>query len=122
MFDGWIGTFTNLLQNPFFLILAVIFAIVIIFGLIKKVFKLVLLILAAFVLYVVYLLWTGQDIPTSVGGIKDSVEETISRSKENVKETGEGIKDAAYDKSGEIINEKMRETIEDTKKETGLDD
>ena len=122
MFDGWIATFTNLLQNPFFLILAVIFAIVIIFGLIKKVFKLVLLILAAFVIYVVYLLWTGQDIPTSVGEIKDSVEETISRSKDNVKETGQGIKDAAYDKSGDIVNREMREIIKDTKEKTGLDD
>jgi hypothetical protein len=36
--SGWIETFTNLLQNPFFLILAVIIAVLIVFGVIKKLF------------------------------------------------------------------------------------
>ncbi len=105
--DGWIETFTNLLQNPFFLILAVIIAVLIVFGVIKKLFKLAMIVLAAFVIYIAYLLWTGQDIPTSFDGIKDSVKETISRSKDNVEET----KDAAKKKAGEVVEEGIKDMI-----------
>lgn len=109
MFDGWIETFTNLLQNPFFLILAVIFAVLIVFGLLKKLFKLAMIILAAFVIYIVYLLWTGQDIPKSFDGIKDSVTETISSSKENAEETKDGIEEVAKEKAEKTIKEKIED-------------
>lgn len=105
--DGWIETFTNLLQNPFFLILAVIFAVLIVFGVIKKLFKLAMIVLAAFVIYVAYLMWTGQDIPISFDGIRDSVKETISRSKDNVEET----KDAAKKKAGEAVEKGIDDII-----------
>lgn len=112
MFDGWINTLTNLLQNPFFLILAVIFAVVIVFGIIKKLFKLALIILAAFVIYIGYLVWTGQDVPTSLEDVKNSVQETISSSKENAQET----KEAAQDKVEKTLMEKIEDFF------TGNDD
>jgi Ca2+/Na+ antiporter len=105
--SGWIETFTNLLQNPFFLILAVILAVFIAFSVIKKLFKLAMIVLAAFVIYVAYLMWTGQDIPTSFDGIKESVKETISRSKDNVEET----KDAAKKKAGEVVEEGINDML-----------
>ena len=105
--SGWIETFTNLLQNPFFLILAVIIAVLIVFGVIKKLFKLAMIVLAAFVIYIAYLMWTGQDIPKSFDGIRDSVKETISRSKDNVEET----KDAAKKKAGEAVKEGIENMI-----------
>jgi flagellar biosynthesis component FlhA len=106
--SGWIETFTNLLQNPFFLILAVIIAVLIVFGVIKKLFKLAMIILAAFVIYIAYLMWTGQDFPTSFDGIKDSVKETISRTKNNVEET----KDATKKKAGEVVEEGIKDMID----------
>ncbi len=115
--SGWIETFTNLMQNPFFLILAVIIAVLIVFGVIKKLFKLAMIVLAAFVIYVAYLMWTGQDIPTSFDGIKESVKETISRSKDNVEET----KDAAKKKAGEVAKDEFDEIIEDVREKAGLD-
>ena len=105
--SGWIETFTNLLQNPFFLILAVIIAVLIVFGVIKKLFKLAMIVLAAFVIYIAYLMWTGQDIPKSFDGIRDSVKETISRSKDNVEET----KDAAKKKANETVKEGIENMI-----------
>ena len=107
MFDGWIETFTNLLQNPFFLILGVILAVIIIWGLIKKLFKLALIVLAAFVIYIAYLLWTGQDIPTSLDSVKDSVQETISSSKENAEETKDDLEEAAQEKVEKTLREKI---------------
>ena len=112
MIDGWIETFTNLLQNPFFLILAVIIAVLIVFGLIKKLFKLAMIVLAAFVIYIAYLLWTGQDIPKSFDGVKDSVKDTISRSKENTEETKDGIKDAAKKKAGEAVKDGIEDIFD----------
>jgi hypothetical protein len=109
MFDGWIETFTNLLQNPFFLILGVVLAVIIIWGLVKKLFKLALIVLAAFVIYIAYLIWTGQDIPTSLDGVKDSVQETISSSKENADETKEGLEEAAKEKVEKTLMEKIED-------------
>lgn len=93
MFDGWIETFTNLLQNPFFLILAIVFAVIIVFGIIKRLFKLALIVLAAFVIYIVYLVWTGQDVPTSLEDVRDTMKETVSSSKENAQETKEAVEE-----------------------------
>lgn len=107
MFDGWIETLTNLLQNPFFLILAVVLAVVIVFGIIKKLFKLALIILAAFVIYIAYLVWTGQDVPTSLEDVKESVHETISSSKENAQET----KEAAQEKIEKTLWKKFIEFL-----------
>lgn len=109
MFDGWIETFTNLLQNPFFLILGVLLAVLIVWGLIKKLFKLALIVLAAFIIYIAYLFWTGQDIPTSLDSVKDSVQETISSSKENAEETKEGLEDAAKEKVEKTLMEKIED-------------
>ena len=103
MFDGWISTLTHLLKNPFFLILAVIFAVIIVFGLIKRLFKLALIILAAFVIYIAYLVWTGQDVPTSLEDVKESVKETVTSSKQNAKDT----KEAAEKKVEETLWEKF---------------
>ena len=105
--SGWIETFTNLLQNPFFLILAIIIAVLIIFGVIKKLFKLAMIVLAAFVIYIAYLMWTGQDIPKSFDEVQESVKETISRSKDNVEET----KDAAKKKAGEVVEDGIKDMI-----------
>ena len=93
MFDGWIETLTNLLQNPFFLILAIILAATLVFGLIKKLFKLAMIVLVAFVVYIGYLLWTGQDVPTSIEDVKETMKETVSNSKENAEDTKEAVEE-----------------------------
>ncbi len=107
--SGWIETFTNLLQNPFFLILAVIIAILIVWGVIKRLFKLAMIILTAFVIYVVFLLWTGRDIPKSFDEVKDSVKETISSSKENVEENKEDIEETVKEKAEKTLMDKIED-------------
>jgi len=91
--SSWIGTITNLLQNPFFLILAVILAIVIVIGIIKKLFKLSLIVLTALVIYIGYSLWTGQDVKTSLDGIKNSVSETATSNRQNAKDTKKAVQE-----------------------------
>ena len=107
--SGWIETFTNLLHNPFFLILAVIIAVLIVWGVIKRLFKLAMIVLAAFVLYVVFLIGTGRDIPKSFDDVKDSVKETISSSKENAKETKEDIEEVAKEKAKKTFMDKLED-------------
>jgi len=99
MFDGWISTFINLMQNPFFLILGVLFSILVVFGILKRLFKLAQVVLAGFVIYIAFLMWTGRDIPTSLEGIKTSIQDTVSNSKVNLTETKDGIEEAAKEKA-----------------------
>jgi len=107
--SGWIETFTNLLHNPFFLILAVIIAVLIVWGVIKRLFKLAMIVLTAFVIYSAFLLWTGRSIPKSFDEIKESVKETVSSSKENVKENKEDIEEAVKEKAKKTFMDKLED-------------
>tara|TARA_B100000378_G_scaffold225489_1_gene189378 strand:- start:83 stop:412 length:330 start_codon:yes stop_codon:yes gene_type:complete len=86
-------------DQPVYLIVAVILAIVILFSFIKKLIKLAMVVAAAFVLYIAYLMWTGKEVPVSY-------EDVTSRVKEKVEE---GIQ--AGKKAGQELIEKSKEKI-----------
>ena len=51
-----------LVSNPVYMAVAVVLAIVILLGVIKKLLKLVLVVSAILVLWVAYMVWSGQDV------------------------------------------------------------
>ena len=56
-------SFSNILsENPTYLIIAVVFSIVILFSLAKKLLKITLVALSVFILWTAYTVWTGQEI------------------------------------------------------------
>ena len=78
-------------SNPVYLAIAVILAIVIVYGFVKKIIKLALVTGAVFVLYVAYLHYSGKNT--------SEISKTVSKSaeilKEAVSKTGEKVKDSA---------------------------
>ena len=50
-----------LVQNPTYLIIAVVFSLVILFSLAKKLLKIALISVSVFVLWIAYSIWTGQE-------------------------------------------------------------
>jgi len=72
-----------LYSDPIYLVIAVILSALILYSLIKKLVKFVLYLLAIFIIYLGYLYFTGQDMPTDINDILDKGKETI----ENVGET-----------------------------------
>ena len=56
----------QLAGNPVYLAVAVVLALIILFGVIKKLIKLVIIGAAIFVLYIAYMVWAGKEIPKSL--------------------------------------------------------
>ena len=61
----------TLVSNPVYMAVAVVLALIILFGVIKKLIKLVLVVAAILTLWVAYMVFTGNDV--SVKSIKDGV-------------------------------------------------
>ena len=88
-------SFSNILsENPTYLIIAVVFSIVILFSLAKKLLKITLVALSVFILWTAYTIWTGQEISND-------------ELKEKFLETGEKLKDSAIKKAQEKTKEDL---------------
>ena len=72
----------NLLtENPTYLIIAVVFAVIILFSLAKKLLKMSLIAASVLILWIAYTVWTGQEI--SKDDLKDRFIETGEKLKKN---------------------------------------
>ena len=72
----------NLLtENPTYLIIAVVFAVIILFSLAKKLLKISLIAASVLILWIAYTVWTGQEI--SQDELKDRFIETGEKLKKN---------------------------------------
>ena len=68
-----------LYSDPIYLIIAVILSALLLYSLIKKLIKFMLYVLAALVLYLAYLYYSGKEIPRDVNEIINQGKETIER-------------------------------------------
>ena len=66
-----------LYSDPIYLVIAIILSALILYSLIKKLVKLVLYLVAIFVIYLGYLYFTGQDLPSDMNDVLDKSIETI---------------------------------------------
>ena len=74
--------FTEILSaNPAYLIVAVVFSVIILFSLAKKLLKIALISISIFILWTAYAIWTGQEI--SQGDLKEKLIETGEKIKDN---------------------------------------
>ena len=90
-------------SNPVYLAIAVILAVVVIYGFVKKIIKLVLVAASIFVLYVAYLHFTGKNT--------SEISKTVSKSAEVIKEvvskTSEKVKDSAIKSIEEKVESEL---------------
>ncbi len=77
--------------NPVYLAIAVVLAVVVVYGFIKKIIKLALVTASIFVLYIAYLHYTGNN----TAEISKSVSKSAEILKDAVSKTGEKVKDSA---------------------------
>ena len=89
--------------NPVYLAIAVILAVIVVYGFIKKIIKLVLVTASIFILYIAYLHYTGKD----TAEITQSVSKSAEILKDAVTKTGEKVKDSAI----KTIEKKVEEQL-----------
>ena len=92
--------FIDLLQsNPIFMGIAIVFALVVLFGFVKKMFKMALLLAAVLVLYIAYMMFTGQEV--SVDNIQKELQKASGKITEKVGEV-----------TGSAVNETLKKAMD----------
>jgi membrane protein implicated in regulation of membrane protease activity len=109
---AWFDTIIEILQNPFFLLLAVVFAIIVLFAVLKKLVKLAIIVVAVFIIYIAYLVWTGQDVADSI----EDIQKTFETGKGKVDEAAGELKDRAARSADSTIQEQVEKILGDDEK------
>mgnify|MGYP002639173605 CR=1 FL=1 len=91
-----------LVSNPVYMAVTVVLALIILFGVIKKLIKLVLVVAAILILWVAYMVWTGNDV--SVETIREGVQSGVENVKEKVFETKSELKETVEEKTEDQLN------------------
>lgn len=75
-------------NNPAYLALAVVIAVIILFGVVKKIFKLLLIGLALLIIYIGYLVWSGEEVSVKrlTRDLESAREKVLEETTEKVKE------------------------------------
>jgi hypothetical protein len=83
--------------NPVYLAVAVVLALIILFGVIKKHIKLNIIRAAILVLDIDHMVWAGKEIPKSLHDVQQTIQDTVEKGKE---------------KGGQILEKKVGEKID----------
>jgi len=89
-----IDLYNIIINDPIYIAIAVILAVVVVFTVVKKLFKFAVILIAICVLYVGYLYCIGEEIPETSD---DLIEDVIKRSEDGV--------DDLLDKSEDLIKQ-----------------
>ena len=95
-----------LASNPVYMAVAVVLAIIILLGIIKKLIKLVMVGSAILVLWVAYMVYTGQEVNI------ESVQQSYETAKETVIEAVSTAGETAKKSAGEKMEEKAKENLD----------
>ena len=90
-------------SNPVYLAIAVVLAVVVVYGFIKKIIKLALVTASIFILYIAYLHYTGNNTEE----ISKSVSKSAEILKDAVSKTGEKVKDSAIKSIEKKVEDKL---------------
>ena len=94
-------------DNPVYLAVAVVLAIVILFGGIRKLIKLGLVMAAILVLYIAFLVWSGEEVDI------ETIKEGVQSAGETISEKAGEISESLKDRVGEAVEEKLDEKTEE---------
>ena len=72
-----------IINEPIYLTIAVFLLLIIVYSILKKIFKLMIIALSCLIIYISYLVYTGQNLPGNVeiDPIKEKIENTIQEAK-----------------------------------------
>ena len=83
----------SLASEPIYLAIAVVFSIIILLGVIKKLLKIVLVFGALFILWIAYSVWSGNEV--SMDELKENFQSGVDNVKKTTAEASEKIKENA---------------------------
>jgi len=97
------------LSNPIYLAILAIIFILLVYAIIKKIIKLVISFGIILIAYVLYLNYTGQEVPKTVEDLKKSVSGNVDKAKEVASKSIENAKKSTR----RVVEEKAKEKIDE---------
>ena len=101
--------FDTALSNPIYLAILAIIFILLLYAIIKKIIKLVISFGIILIVYVLYLNYTGQEVPKTVEDLKKSVTGNMDKAKEVASKSIENAKESTR----KVVEEKAKEKIDE---------
>ena len=101
--------FDTALSNPIYLAILAIIFILLLYAIIKKIIKLVISFGIILIVYVLYLNYTGQEVPKTVEDLKKSVSGNVGKAKEAASKSFENAKESTR----KVVEEKAKEKIDE---------
>ncbi len=96
-----------LADNPVYLAVAVVLALIILFGAIRKLIKLVMIMVAILVIYIAYLVWTGEEVDM------ERIKEGVQSAGETITDKAEEFSESVKENVGDVVEEKLDEKTEE---------
>tara|TARA_B100001996_G_scaffold321016_1_gene265326 strand:- start:613 stop:942 length:330 start_codon:yes stop_codon:yes gene_type:complete len=100
--------FDTVLSNPVYIAILAILGILLVYAIIKKIIKLIISVGFILIAYVLYLNYTGQEVPKTIDEFKDSVSGNVSKAKKAASETIGNAKKSTK----KIVEEKAKEQLD----------
>ena len=96
-----IDLYNIIINDPVYIAIAVILAVMVVFTVVKKLFKFAVILIAICVLYVGYLYYIGEEIPETSDDLiedvikrsEDGVDDLLNKSEDLIKQANKLIKD-----------------------------
>ena len=99
----------TLFSNPVYMAIAAVLTFLLVYSLIKKIIKWVFMFGVLLIIYVIYLNYTGQEVPKNIDQLKESVSESVDRVKESASESINEAKESTR----KIVEDKVDKKLED---------
>tara|TARA_B100000131_G_C17878191_1_gene517145 strand:- start:384 stop:716 length:333 start_codon:yes stop_codon:yes gene_type:complete len=106
MFESIINTVTS---NPVYIAILGVIVVLLVYALIKKVIKLIFSVGVILILYVIFLNYTGQDVPETVEDLRKS----MSGNAEKLKNVATESIDKAKKTTKKVLQEKVEDSLEE---------
>ena len=99
------------ISNPIYIAILAIIFILLTYAIIKKIIKLVISFGIILIVYVLYLNYTGQEVPKTVEDLKKSVSGNVKKAKKVASKSIENAKESTRKVVEETAKEKIEEIL-----------
>jgi Ca2+/Na+ antiporter len=86
--------YQTIISEPIYLSIAVIFILITVYSILKKFFKLLIVVLSILLIYIVFLIYTGEDLP---GESEDFIHPMIDQAEELIKNASDKLQELSKD-------------------------
>ena len=82
--------YQTIINEPIYLSIVVIFVLIVIYSILKKFFKLLIIALSALIIYIGFLIYTGEDLP---GNSEEIINPLIDQAGEIIKNASDKLQE-----------------------------